>query len=494
MTLTDHFRRNDDGDLRVGDRIELTVGRPAQGGSCVARYGETAKVVFVEGAIEGEQVIAEITRAKAGESFLRAKTREVLTPSPARRRHPWPLADPISGRIGGAELGHMDPAEQRRVKAVTANDALIRLGRFYEEQLRAEGLLPEAAEAVEIPSGSEGARTRVAYAVTRDGRLGMYPSGGYVPVPVDDMPLAIDRLRAPGLFRIDYSGYERVEMAADDEAVLVLLVPHALRRPVRGRRGRDERSRPQASPRTLTDRDKRDLARSIAVALSPAGEGADAPPVSVAEWDPESQRLTPILGAPVLYQSVESAPGVHRSFRVTGDGFWQIHEGAPGTLSRAAVDMLDPQPGERLADLYAGAGLFTGVIADRVLEAGGPAQTLASVEAYAATSADAAVNFEDMPWVNVVRGTVERALAGHRFDRVLLDPSRAGAQAAGIESIVETAPQRIVYVSCDPGSFARDAALLRERGYRLAERKLYDIYPDTNHVETIARFESEAKG
>ncbi|GAA1349119.1 class I SAM-dependent RNA methyltransferase [Falsarthrobacter nasiphocae] len=489
MSLSPHRDAADDALPRVGDAVEVRVGRPANGGANVARLGASGAVVFVEGAVEGELVVARITRAKAGESFLKAVCERVLEPSPDRRAHPWPAADPSSGRVGGAELGHVEPAEQRRVKAVAANEALVRIGRFEEDDLREAGLLPDTAEAVPVPSGSEGGRTRVAFAVGRDGRLGMHPKGSRDVVGVEDMPLAVDLLRIPALFALNFSPLERVELATDGSRVLVLLVPEAARRAVRGPRGGRGRGQAPRAPRPVSDSRLREIAEAVAECARSSRSARAGDDVAVAAWWPTRSRLVPLIGEPVLWQEVRLEAGAARRYRVTGDGFWQIHEGADAVLAQAAVDLLAPRPGERLADLYAGAGLFTGSLLDAARAAGGDPATLLSVEASPGTSADAAATFADEACVDVRQSVVERALDGVRLDAAVLDPSRSGAGAEAIDAIARTGAERLVYVSCDAGSFARDARLLAEHGYRMTRRGLWDIYPDTHHVETLARFE-----
>lgn len=494
---------------RLGDELLLEIGPPANGGAHVARRGPGRKVVFVSGALEGERVRAVVTRAQPKEGFVRARAREVLEASPARRRHPWSLADPLAApggtAVGGAELGHAEPAEQRRIKAKAANDALVRIGRFPAEELERAGLLPREAREVPVPSGSEGWRTRIALAVGPEGRLGMHPSGTRQFLPVEDMPLAVDALRIPGLFRADFSGLERVELAAGTDQVLVLLVERAARRPQRGGGGRFRRSPVQ---RPLSARRWAELAETAAAAVREhqearaASGGADGPAaprgVSVAAWSPTTGELTPLIGTPELRQDVVHS-GVRRSYRVTGDGFWQIHEGAAQTLADAAMELLAPRPGERIADLYGGAGLFTGAVLETVSARGGRCGSLLSVEAYPVTSADAAENTRgdrvaEGAAVQVRTAKVEDALEGERLDALVLDPSRAGAGADAVRAIAGTGAARVVYISCDAASFARDARLLADEGYALVRRELFDIYPDTHHVETAALFQREAEG
>ena len=176
--------------------------------------------------------------------------------------------------------------------------------------------------------------------------------------------------------------------------------------------------------------------------------------------------------------------------------FIQVNAGLNQDMIARAIDMLDPQANERVLDLFCGLGNFTlplarragsvvGVEGDAALVARARENALANgignVEFHAA---DLAKSLADEPWM---RGT--GASAG--FDKLLLDPPRAGA-AEVLEQLPLKGVRRIVYVSCHPGSLARDAGfLVRERGYTLKSAGAMDMFPQTAHVESIAMFELE---
>jgi tRNA/tmRNA/rRNA uracil-C5-methylase (TrmA/RlmC/RlmD family) len=186
-------------------------------------------------------------------------------------------------------------------------------------------------------------------------------------------------------------------------------------------------------------------------------------------------------GPPVLH---ERALG--RSWQVTGSGFWQVHPGAAETLASAVVEGVAPRPGERVADLYAGVGLFSAVLAERV----GPGGTVLAVESDRAAVADAAVNLADLPQVEVLADRVDRALGrgllGDRLDVVVLDPPRTGARREVVEAVAGLGPRAVGYVACDPAALARDVGIFAENGYRLAGLRAFDLFPMTHHVECVA--------
>jgi len=178
-----------------------------------------------------------------------------------------------------------------------------------------------------------------------------------------------------------------------------------------------------------------------------------------------------------------------RSFQVTGSGFWQVHPGAADALTDAVRAALHPRPEERAADLYAGVGLFSAMLAAEL----GPRGSVVAVEADRAAAEDAAANLADLAQVRVVRGRVDRVL-GHRqgplakgADLVVLDPPRTGARRAVVEKVAAARPRAVAYVACDPAALARDVALFAERGYRLDGLRAFDLFPMTHHVECVAR-------
>lgn len=172
-----------------------------------------------------------------------------------------------------------------------------------------------------------------------------------------------------------------------------------------------------------------------------------------------------------------------RSFEVSAGGFWQVHPLAATALAQAVLDGLDPQPGDSVTDLYAGAGLFAALLGERV----GPTGSVTAVEGDPRACADAARNTADQPWVRIRTTPVTAALvAGLRADLVVLDPPRAGAGIDVARALAASPARALAYVACDPASFARDLAVLREAGWELADLRALDLFPMTEHVELVA--------
>lgn len=422
---------------------ELTVERPAHGGHFVARH--EGRVVFVRHALPGERVRVRFTETDDDASFWRADVVEVLEASPHRVPHPWPLADALKaaakGRsaVGGAEFGHIGLDEQRRLKAAIFEEQLSRLAKT-ERAVVAETAPGEADDGLAW-------RTRAAFAVDSAGRLAMHLHRSHEVLPVREMPLAVAAVNDLRLWTLDLSGISRVDVAVPSGGgePLVLLVPAA-----------------GTSPRRIAA-----VANSI--------DGA-----SVGVLEPESGAVQRLKGRTWLQESV-----LGTDYRVTGAGFWQIHRGAPEALVSAVLDGLQPAAGERFADLYAGAGLFTVPLARAV----GPEGTVLSVEGSPGTSRDARRNLHGQDHVAIVQGRVDAVLGrwSEPLEAVLLDPPRAGAGKKVVRQIVEARPRVVGYVSCDPASFSRDLGYFLAAGWSLDTLRVFDLYPHTHHMESFAR-------
>ncbi|MBS2938150.1 class I SAM-dependent RNA methyltransferase [Nocardioides sp. J2M5] len=181
-----------------------------------------------------------------------------------------------------------------------------------------------------------------------------------------------------------------------------------------------------------------------------------------------------------------TAAGATHAFTVAADGFWQVHPEAPRVLVETVMDLLDPHPGERALDLYAGVGLFA-----RFLGAATGARIVA-VEADRDACRHAKANLAGLERAHVECGPVDRVLRhGHDepFDLVVLDPPREGAKRAVVEQVVDRRPRAVAYVACDPAALGRDVAIFAEHGYELTAVRALDLFPMTHHVECVALLE-----
>ena len=171
-------------------------------------------------------------------------------------------------------------------------------------------------------------------------------------------------------------------------------------------------------------------------------------------------------------------------FRVDADGFWQVHPEAPRVLVEAVLDVLEPRPGERALDLYAGVGLFSAFLAEAV----GATGRVVGVEGDRRASALARENLAAHPWAEARWAPVEQLgwVGAGRADVVVLDPPRVGAKRKVVEAVAGLRPRAVAYVACDPAALARDVAYFGDSGYRLAGLRAFDLFPMTHHVECVA--------
>jgi tRNA/tmRNA/rRNA uracil-C5-methylase (TrmA/RlmC/RlmD family) len=162
-------------------------------------------------------------------------------------------------------------------------------------------------------------------------------------------------------------------------------------------------------------------------------------------------------------------------------------------LATVVLDGLEPKVGDQVLDLYAGVGLFTALIGDAV----GPTGSVLAVERDRRACADALHNVAGLDQVEIRKASVSPSLvADHlgRPDLVVLDPAREGAGRPVMAALaaLRPLPRRVVYVSCDPASFARDLRVMLEAGWTMPSLRAFDLFPMTEHVELVGLLEPPA--
>ncbi len=410
----------------LGSVLELDVGAPAAGGACVARHGDdpAGRVVFVRHALPGERVRARVVEDRGG-SFCRADAIEILRASADRIPRPCPHAGP--GRCGGCDWQHAAGAAQRALKATVLRDQFARLA----------GLdISDVFDGVEeLPGGLLGWRTRIAYGLSRDGRVGLRQHGSHRIEHLDHCPLGVPGVSEPPVSPPGRRGLTGVEVVrsdgcGDEPDFAVLAHRPGYGQQKRGRRPPDR----------------------VELVSGPA-------------------RVRHTVGA--------------RSFTVAPGGFWQVHPAAAETFTAAMLDALNPRPGEVALDLYAGAGALTAALAVAV----GPTGRVVGLESDGHAVADATGNLDDLPWAEVRQGRVR---AGW-FDALdvgpdiaVLDPPRAGAGPEVMAALGPLGLRAVCYLSCDPATLARDVAAFASWGWRLRRLRAFDAFPMTHHVECVA--------
>ena len=186
-------------------------------------------------------------------------------------------------------------------------------------------------------------------------------------------------------------------------------------------------------------------------------------------------------GGPWLDEVIED-----RAWRIHAGSFWQVHKDAPTAFVSQVRKYAEPRIGERILDLYSGAGLFAACLAKDV----GPNGEIVAVESSINAVRDARRSCSDLANLTLITSDVTKWLKvnSENFDVIILDPPRTGAGQEVISKVVQKSSRVIVYVSCDAAALGRDTGYLNDAGWELTELTGFDAFPNTAHVECIAKF------
>jgi len=424
--------------------VKLRIDSLDAEGRGVARNAE-GKVVFVEGALPGEEVDFQVLRKKS--SFEIGRLTRVLGGSSSRQTPRCPHF----GVCGGCSLQHTDSRTQMAAKQRWLEENLARIGKVepetmlpivYGEDWNYRRRARLGARYVPKKGGA-----MVGFREKRSSYITDMRECHVLPKQVSDLILPLRSLVEALSIR---ARLPQIEVAVGDNAT-VLVIRHL--DPLAG----DD----EALLRSFADR------HEISIWLQPGGpEGAQ-------PFHPRESTL--------YYDLPEF--GLRFAFRPTD--FTQVNHGVNRILVSRAVRLLDPQPGERIADLFCGLGNFSLPLATRGAEVIGFEGSSDLVERARQNAAlnKLAVQFEVM---NLSKPNLDPYAP---FDKLLIDPPREGAVEI-VKGLPEGWPRRIVYVSCDPATLARDAGMLvHAKGFRLAAAGVVNMFPHTAHVESVALFE-----
>ena len=420
--------------LGIGDEIELDVEKPAAGGRMLARH--EGRVILVHGTIPGERVRARVTRVERQLAF--ASVSDVLEQSPDRRPSFGDLA------CGGCAYAHVAYPRQLQLKSEIIKDAFARLGHIAIETPLEVRASPE-----------RGYRLRARFHV-RDGRVGFYREGTHELCDasttgqlLDETIVAVHGALTPLLSAAPIRAVEVTENLPGDQRVLFF-----------------------------------------------ESSGAEVP-LTALEAAMTTGGLTGCCAQSAMRTSVAGVPVVSDALAVltrgrAGSGELERHAEAFFQANRfllpdLVTSVLDAVlRSGTITDLYAGVGLFSISLAQSGRE------RITAVEGDRTSARDLMANASGCgASVRVVVGSVEDYLSSNRgqTDTLIVDPPRTGISRKAVESIVRSRPRRIVYVSCDPPTMARDAARFVAGGYRLASLEAFDLFPNTPHVESLGVFD-----
>ncbi|MCG6922025.1 MAG: RsmD family RNA methyltransferase [Acidobacteria bacterium] len=425
-------------ELRIGQTVDATIEKSVYRGRGLARVG--GRVVFVPRAHTGDRVRGRVREVHAG--WAEASLQDVLSPAPERRPSPCPYVP----RCGGCVYQDLDYAAQLRAKEDILRESLARAGAPWEG--------PIAVRA----SPERGWRLRASLHFARGDaglRLGLRPEG--------------------------------TRRVLDIEACLQL--SDNMNRTVRKIHAALAR-RPKTWPRlrgldVLESPDGELSVATLATALAPheapdlAFVGREAAGLSGLGVETGRGRLHWLAGSPHIEATVLSL-----ALRVHVQSFFQANRFLYEPLAQAVLELL-PGAGRAL-DLYAGVGLFTLPLAAR------DDCEVVAVERAPSAADDARANARRhrLSGIRVVRRDVGDALAATRAEpgeRVVIDPPRTGLERDVVELVASRRPEAVVYVSCDPPTLGRDLARFAAHGLRADSVQVFDLFPDTFHLETVVR-------
>jgi 23S rRNA (uracil1939-C5)-methyltransferase len=427
--------------------VKLRIDSLDAEGRGVARNAE-GKVVFVEGALPGEEVDFQVLRKKS--SFEIGRLTKVLGGASSRQTPRCPHF----GVCGGCSLQHTDARTQMAAKQRWLEENLARIGKVepqtllpivYGEDWHYRRRARLGARYVPKKGGA-----MVGFREKRSSYITDMRECHVLPREISDLILPLRSLVEALSIR---ARLPQIEVAAGDDAT-VLVIRHL--DPLHG----DDES----LIRSFAQK------HAISIWLQPGG------PDSAHPFHPRESGLH--------YELPEF--GLRLAFRPTD--FTQVNHGVNRILVSRAVRLLDPQPGERIADLFCGLGNFSLPLATRGAQVIGFEGSRDLVERARQNAAlnGLAVQFEVM---NLVQPNLDPYAP---FDKLLIDPPREGAVEI-VKALPAAWPRRIVYVSCDPATLARDAGVLvHAKGFRLAAAGVVNMFPHTAHVESIALFERSA--
>lgn len=450
-------------ELHRGDPLQVSIETTTIDGSGVARVD--GQVVFVPGALPGERCSVRI--AHVGRSAVFAQLLSVLTPS-AHRVEP---DCPYFPRCGGCALRHMDYEQELALKQAHVQSCLTRIGGQTISALPITG----AAQ-------TDGYRNKVQFPVQeQDGRpvAGFFSGKTHRVIPVRHcriQPDCADAIRGAVLAWMEqyhiraydeqtHTGYIRhiyIRFGAESGQILVCIVANCAQLPKK---------------------------KQLVAALLAAEPG-----ITTIVFSPNTKKGNTVLGTefhPLYGDGTITDTLCGLQFRLSAPAFYQVNHAQAERLYEKAVQLAGLTGNETVLDLYCGTGTITLCLARHAKKAIGVEIVPQAIED---AKFNAAQNgMENAEFFCMDAGQAAKMLADRRTrpDVIVVDPPRKGVSADVIEAISAMAPQRVVYVSCDPATLARDLKLLTAAGYTLQTAEAFDLFPRCAHVETVVLLSRE---
>ena len=432
--------------------VELLIDKLVQGGDGLATHD--GMKVFVPFSAPQERVRARIVTRKR--DYAVAEIDQILEPSPLRVSAPCPHY----GMCGGCQLQHINYQGQLVVKKLYVNETLQRIGQVF---------VP--VRNVTTEAGPWHYRNKTQYPVGSTGNgmtIGFFKRGTHDLLDVPECllhPEEFDRLREAIRAILVASGEAGYDEAKHDGNVRHLVL----------RQGTRDGGLLAV---VVTRTPQFDLRAAELIAEQPGVTGVMHSVVPARTNRIMGSQTTVLAGSGHLNQSV-----LGKTFQVSAPSFFQVNVEQAEELCRKILKHVAPKGDELVLDLYSGVGMISLLVAPFV-------QQVTAIEADATAVEDARANAQAQAVRNVqfVCGDVNREICRvASIDVVILDPPRKGCPAETLRQIAGLRPKRIVYVSCNPATLARDLASLEQSGYTTHEIEPVDMFPQTFHVEVIAR-------
>jgi 23S rRNA (uracil1939-C5)-methyltransferase len=451
---------------RRGESLSLSIDDLAFGGEGVGRVD--GYVVFVPGGIPGDRVRVRLEQARA--RFGRGVIESVEEPSPDRVEPPCPYF----GRCGGCRLQHVAYPAQLAFKTKQVADVLERLGNVSGFELRPIMGAPEVY----------GYRNKMEFTVTRSGDapdevvVGLHEANRYDAVlDVDRCLLQSDAMNALLQETRRFFVEQRLSVYDQEsgEGLLRFLMLREGRRP-----GETMVNVVTAAPAVSELAPLGERLRSRAPGASSVVMNVNPKKASVAAGVEEH-----LLGGRDHVR--EQLGGL--TFQISANSFFQTNTVQAERLVAVVVEAAALAGGETVLDLYAGTGAISLLLARRCQRVYGIELSQAAVDD---AGRNAAANGIDncVFLAGEVRFVLPSLIAqGVHAEVVVADPPRAGFHPKALRALVRLGPSRIVYVSCNPATLARDAGELVRSGYRLQWVQPIDMFPHTPHIEAVARLD-----
>lgn len=444
--------------LKKNQDIKLNITGYTSEGYGVARAEGMA--VFIPEAIEGETVIAHII--KVNRNFAVGKLIEVITPSKYRTEPQCPYFH----KCGGCVFMHMDYAEELRQKRNRVSDAFRKIGGF---DLDVEETVPSPEpfsyrNKAQFPAGEAEGKAVFGFFSTHSHRV----------VPVENCSLLPQEISA--LHKAAQDWMNEYDIPVYSEETKTGLIRHLFIR--MGKHSGEAQVCIVASRKELP------FTQELISSLKKAYSGLVSVVLNV-----NTDRINKILSRENITlwgKDTVTDSMCGNVYEISPNSFYQVNTLQAEQVYKKAADLAcENENGGVLVDLYCGAGTIGLSMADKF-------DTLIGVEIVPEAVENAKKNAENNGITNARFICADAAKAAEQLkeegitpDVVIVDPPRKGCDASLIDTLVDMSPRRIVYVSCDPATAARDAKLLCEKGYSLISVQPYDMFPRTAHVESV---------